>query len=122
MSHPDGDDHDGGHRALLYEDASAFVAPAGSFIRSGLGDENHVLAVVTPEKFGWLREELGSDAAAVEHVEADDFSARHGPMFAAMVGLLQRHATPGRGRLRMVAEQTLTLRAPADVRAYMRYE
>src|SRR3712207_291628 len=122
MTRPDRDDHDAGHGALLYEDPGAFTAGAAAFIRSGLDDRDHVMAVVTPEKFRWLREELGTGAAAVEHVDANAFYARHGPMLGAVVRLLQRHATPGTGRLRMVAEQALELRAPADVRAYMRYE
>jgi anti-sigma regulatory factor (Ser/Thr protein kinase) len=81
-----------------------------------------VVAVVTSEKFDWLREELGSDAPAVEHVDANAFYDGHGPMFSAVVRLLERYGTPGAGRLRLVAEHMLALRAPAHVRAYMRYE
>jgi anti-sigma regulatory factor (Ser/Thr protein kinase) len=110
------------HHALVYHDAAEFVDGAGGFARDGLGEEEHVLAVAMPEKLAWLREELGGDGDALELVDAREFYDRHGPMFQSVLGQLERHATPGRGRLRLIAEHPLTLRQPADVRDYMRYE
>jgi anti-sigma regulatory factor (Ser/Thr protein kinase) len=112
----------GQHRALLYDEPGAFVGGVGAFLRGGLREGDHVVAVVTPEKLGWLRDELGGDASAIELLEAGSFYDRHGLMFSGMSNLLERHAAPGRGRVRIVAEQALANREPADVRAYMRYE
>lgn len=114
---------DGGHRALVYGDPGAFAAGAAAFVRSGLRDGDHVVAVLTPEKFGWLREELaGNGLPAVEHIAADAFYERPGPMLRAVIALLERHGRPGHGRVRIVAEQDLARRDPPHVRAYMRHE
>lgn len=110
------------HRALLYHDASRFVGAVGAFVRHGLGNGDRVLAAVTPEKETWLREDLGADAELVDFADASVLYVRLGPMFRTVMDYLERHGTPGRGRVRIVAEQALALRAPADRRAYMRYE
>jgi anti-sigma regulatory factor (Ser/Thr protein kinase) len=110
------------HGALVYHDPDGFVEGVDAFVRHGLRGGDQVLAIVTHEKAGWLREQLGSDADAIEFVDADLFYDRHGPMFSRLLGYLERHGVPGRGRVRIVAEQALALREAADVRAYMRYE
>ena len=111
------------HRALIYHDPAQFAAGAGAFAREGLGAGDHVLAVLTPERQDWLREEIGTQAAAaVEFADAGGVYERHGPMFQTMIDHLQRHAAPGSRRVRIVAEQALALRHPVDVRAYLRYE
>jgi len=120
-----GEDHghrDGGHRALVYDDPGAFVAGVGGFLRDGMRAGDHVAAVLTPEKMGWLRDELGADADALEYADADSFYARHGQMLSAMLDLVEGDRAPRSGRVRVVAEQALLRRAPVDVRAYMRYE
>jgi anti-sigma regulatory factor (Ser/Thr protein kinase) len=48
--------------------------------------------------------------------------ARSGPMLSSLLERLAHHAVPGRPRLRVVAEQALAARSPAQARAYMRYE
>lgn len=110
------------HSALVYGDPADFVDGVGAFARAGLRDGDHVLAVAVPEKLGWLREELGGDATAVEFLEAGGFYEQPGPMFRELLGRLEGGASPGRGSMRIVAEQALERRQPADVRAYMRYE
>jgi anti-sigma regulatory factor (Ser/Thr protein kinase) len=116
------DHRNGRHRALLYHDAPEFAAGVGAFARDGLRRGDHVLAVLTAERLGWLEEELGDDAEAVELVDAGAVYERHGPMFETVLDYLERHGMPGRGCLRIVAEQALAARRPVDVRAYMRYE
>jgi anti-sigma regulatory factor (Ser/Thr protein kinase) len=110
------------HRALIYEDPGCFVDAIARFVLDGLRDDDRVLVAVTPEKFGWLRDALGDDAAAVGFTDSGALYERHGPMFATVVNYLSRHGSPGRGRVRIVAEQALAWRTPVDVRAYMRYE
>ena len=110
------------HQALLYEDPAHFVDGAAAFVRAGLRGGEKVLAAATPAKLAWLREELGTEAGTVDFADADVLYARNGPMFKTVVEYLERHARPGAGRARILAEQPLGQRAPAAVRAYMRYE
>jgi anti-sigma regulatory factor (Ser/Thr protein kinase) len=110
------------HRALVYRDAGRLVETVGAFVRAGLARDEHVLVALTPEKRGWLREDLGPDAAAVDYADERGLYARHGPMLSAVVAYLERHGERGEGRARIVAEQALARRDAADVRAYMRYE
>jgi anti-sigma regulatory factor (Ser/Thr protein kinase) len=110
------------HSALLYRTPTRFVEGVASFVREGLQAGDRVLAAVTHEKVDWLREELGSDTDAVDFADATTMYERPGPMFATMMDYIGRHAPLGEGRVRIVAEQALSIRDPADVRAYMRYE
>ncbi len=110
------------HRALVYQDQGRFVDAVCGFVREGLEREDRVLAALSAEKRDWLREHLGADAATVDFVDERTLYERYGPMLAAVVGYLERHDEPGGGQVRVVAEQALARRDPADVRAYMRYE
>ena len=111
-----------GHHALLYEDAGRFAGTVAAFAREGVHGGQRVLAALTPEKLGWLREELGADADEVDLVDADVLYAQHGPMFSRFLGFLDDHASRGDGSARIVAEQALGRRPPEAVRAYMHYE
>jgi anti-sigma regulatory factor (Ser/Thr protein kinase) len=110
------------HRALLYDDPDDFVEAVGPFLREGLRGGEKVLAAVAPDKRGWLREELGADARAVDFLDAGVLYARQGPMFRMVLDYLQRHASPGAGRARVVAERPAANGGAAVMRGYMRYE
>ena len=110
------------HRALVYRDADRFVDAVGAFVRDGVARGECVLAALSTQKLDWLREDLGADAATVDFTDERALYERHGPMLNAVLDYLERHGQPGRGQARIVAEQTLALRDPAHVRAYMRYE
>lgn len=110
------------HRALLYGDADEFLDAVVPFVSDGLRAEERVLVALMPEKLAWLREALGDDADAAELADASAMYARNGPMLSWLLGRLAAHGTPGEGRIRVVAEQALATRTPADTRAYMRYE
>ena len=110
------------HRLLLYEDPAAFVGEATAFLREGLRAGDRILAAATTEKHGWLRDELGGDAGAIDFMDADALYARHGPMFRDLMEYIRRHGTRGHGRVRIIAEQSLARRSPADRQAYLRYE
>jgi len=112
----------GKHRALFYEDPGDFVDAVGAFARDGLGAGDHVLAALTGQKRRWIEEELGDEADAIEFLDAGPLYERHGVMFRQMLGSLAHHEQPDQRRLRVVAEQALALREPADARDYMRYE
>jgi anti-sigma regulatory factor (Ser/Thr protein kinase) len=110
------------HRALVYRDADRFIDAVGAFVRDGVERGESVLTALSAEKLDWLRHDLGADAPAVDFADERALYERHGPMLASVLDYLERHGTPGGGRVRIVAEQALALRDPADVRAYMRYE
>ena len=110
------------HRALLYEDPTGFADGVGAFALEGLRAGDHVLAALTGQKRRWIEDRLGDEADRIEFLDAGAFYERHGVMFRELLGSLARHATPGQGRLRVIAEQALALREPADARDYMRYE
>jgi len=110
------------HRALVYDEPSRFVDGVGRFVRDGLDADEPVLVVVAEAKFALLRDELGRDADAVDVLDEHELYARHGPMLRTLMDYLQRHAASRQGAVRVVAEQRLARRTPADVRAYMRYE
>lgn len=112
----------GQHRALFYEDQSEFVDDVGAFALQGLRVGDHVLAAVTPRKRSWIEGVLGDEAAEVEFLDADSLYERHGVMFRELLGSLARHSTSGDGTLRVIAEQALELRQPAEIRDYLRYE
>ena len=114
------------HGALLYRDPGEYVEGVGGFLRDGLRAGDLVLAAVPPERRGWLREELGGDATAVDFVGGDDPYRRLGPVFHALVERLERRRAAGEGRVRMVNELALAPASPGDASAYarhhMRYE
>jgi anti-sigma regulatory factor (Ser/Thr protein kinase) len=110
------------HRALIYHEPGRFVDGVGGFVRDGLDVGERVLVAIAREKVGWLRDGLGGAADALDVWDADDLYERHGPMLRALMDYLERHARSAHGQVRVVAEQQLAQRSPADVRAYMRYE
>jgi hypothetical protein len=76
-----------GHRLLLYETTEAFVEGAARFALEGRSAGVPVLAAVTGERAGWLRDRLGGEAERLEFLDADPLYERHGPM---LHGLLNR--------------------------------
>jgi anti-sigma regulatory factor (Ser/Thr protein kinase) len=108
------------HRALVYEHADRFVEVVTAFVVAGVRAGDRTLVAATGEKLDWLRETLGDAAPAVQFADAGALYARHGPMFATVVDFMARHGTGG--SVRIVAEQALANRTPADARAYMGYE
>jgi len=95
------------HRALIYDDPDRFAREVGAFLRDGLRAGDRVLAAVAPEKLAWVREDLGAAADAVDVMEPTALYDRHGPMLGTVLGYVARHGEPGRGRVRVVAEQPL---------------
>jgi anti-sigma regulatory factor (Ser/Thr protein kinase) len=110
------------HSALLYAGPSRFVDTVAGFVLDGLEAGDRVMAAVSEEKFGWVCEQLGEDARAVDFAAADAMYERHGPMFRAMLDYIERHRADGPGRVRILAEPPLEARGPIDAQAYMRYE
>ena len=53
------------HEATFYDGSGSFVSATAPFIREGLAAEERILAVLTPDKIGALRAELGPQAGDV---------------------------------------------------------
>ena len=113
---------DGGstHRALLYAGEPEFRAAVGSFIREGLARGEQILAAVPAGQLAWIHAELGG-APAVDYADAASFYPRHGRATRAMLDWLRRHAGAS-PRVRVVSQQALARRTPAEVADYLRME
>jgi anti-sigma regulatory factor (Ser/Thr protein kinase) len=109
------------HRALLYRDEQEFRAVVGPFIREGLARGEQILAVVPAGQLAWIRAELGADHTAVEFADSAGIYRRQGEATRVLVDWLRRHASDGQ-RARIVAEETLADRVPAEVTDYLRME
>ncbi|MGI8445779.1 MAG: anti-sigma factor RsbA family regulatory protein [Streptosporangiaceae bacterium] len=109
------------HRALLYRDEPEFRATVGAFIREGLARGDQILAAVPAGALAWIRAELGSDTRRVELADVAGFYRRQGQATRAMLDWLRRHASNGQ-RARVVSEQELAGRTPAEIADYLRME
>ena len=109
------------HRALLYTDEPEFRAAVGAFVREGLDRREPILAAVPAGQLAWLRGELGGDVPAVEFADAASFYRRQGQATRATLDWLRRYASDGQ-RVRVVAEQAVSRRTPAEAADYLRME
>ena len=107
------------HTALVYGGADQFAGAVGAYLCEGVARDERVLAVVPQTKLERLRDELGADAHRVEFVDARDGYRPQWNVFRAVLDSLAQ--APGR-RLRVVAEQDLSVRSPAEIRDYRRLE
>ncbi len=109
------------HRALLYTEEPQFRAVVGAFVREGLDRREQILAAVPAGQLAWLQGELGDDVPAVEFADAASFYRRQGQATRATLDWLRRHASDGQ-RVRVVAEQPVSRRTPAEAADYLRME
>jgi len=107
------------HTALFYGSDDQFASAVGAYLGEGVAREERVLAVVPLAKLERLRDELGQDAGAIDFVDARDGYRPQWNVFRAVLDSLA--SAPGR-RLRVVAEQDLAARTPAEVIDYQRLE
>jgi anti-sigma regulatory factor (Ser/Thr protein kinase) len=114
-------DNSSAHRALLYTGQPEFRATVGSFIREGLARGEQILAAVPAGRLAWIRSELGGDDPGVEFADSAGIYRRQGEATRALVDWLRSHASDGQ-RARIVAEQAMSGRAPAEVADYLRME
>ena len=107
------------HTALVYGGDGPVRGSVGAYLGEGVARDERVMAVVPQAKLDRLRDELGTDAQRVEFVDARD---GYRPAVERLPGGA-RLARPGaRATLRVVAEQDLAVRSPAEVRDYQRLE
>lgn len=107
------------HATLLYDGADQYAAEAGGFLREGLAQGHRGLVMAPPARVDLLRHELGRDADEVTFVED---SVAYGPQWNAYRVLLDFAAEVPDVRSRVIAEQSLAVRAPAELVDYRRLE
>jgi anti-sigma regulatory factor (Ser/Thr protein kinase) len=109
------------HRALLYTGEREFRAAVGTFIREGLARGERILAAVPAAQLAWIRAELGGAPPAVDYADAASFYPRHGRATRATLDWLRRH-TSASLRVRVISQQPLARRTPAEIADYLRME
>ncbi|MEO5875499.1 MAG: sensor histidine kinase [Streptosporangiaceae bacterium] len=107
------------HRALLYGGEEEFLAAAVPFLQEGLGESDHVLAVVPPMNEIALRDVLGTDMNSVVFINSLDFYL-HPVRTIAQYNDLVREVAPR--RLRALAEPSWRGRSAAEMSEWGRYE
>jgi len=107
------------HTSLMYDDDRAYAAEAGGFLRAGLEQGQRALVMAPPSRMALLATELGADADAVDFV---DEAVAYEPQWNAYRVLLDHLDTTPEVRTRVVAEQVLARRAPAELVDYRRLE
>ncbi|MCY4728741.1 sensor histidine kinase [Nocardioides sp. STR2] len=107
------------HTSLVYDGDRAYATEAGGFLREGLEQGQRALVMAPQSRMELVATELGPDADAVDFV---DEAVAYEPQWNAYRVLLDHlAATPG-VRTRVVAEQALARRAPAELVDYRRLE
>jgi anti-sigma regulatory factor (Ser/Thr protein kinase) len=107
------------HTALVYSGEDQFAGAVGTYLGEGVARDERVMAVVPRTKLERLRDELGADAERVDFIDAREGYRPQWNVFRAVLDALAQ--APER-RLRVVAEQDLAVRSPAEVRDYHRLE
>jgi anti-sigma regulatory factor (Ser/Thr protein kinase) len=107
------------HTALVYGGEDHFTTSVGAYLEEGVARDERVLAVVPRVKIERLRDELGAEAQRVHFIDAAEGYRPQWNVFRAVLDQLAQ--APDR-HLRVVAEQDLAARSPAEVRDYQRLE
>jgi len=107
------------HRALLYGGEDEFLSAAVPFLQEGLGESDHVLAVVPPMNEIALRDMLGTDMNDVQFINSLDFYLHPVRTIAAYNDVVQGVAPR---RLRALAEPNWQGRSALETSEWGRYE
>ena len=107
------------HTSLVYDGDRAYATEAGGFLRAGLEQGQRALVMAPPSRMELVAAELGADADAVVFV---DEAVAYEPQWNAYRVLLDHLATTPDVRTRVVAEQVLARRGPAELIDYRRLE
>lgn len=108
------------HEAFLYAGAAAFLDGTVPFIEAGLDAGEPVLVVVGREKIGWLRDELGRDAASVRFADMAEVGRNPARMIPAWRDFLAAHGAGGPAR--GIGEPVDADRTPDELLECQRHE
>jgi anti-sigma regulatory factor (Ser/Thr protein kinase) len=109
------------HEALLYAGREEFLQGTAAFIRDGIAAGEPALVVVSAEKVGLLREELGGDADDVQFADMSEVGANPARIIQAWRDFVAERAdpwTPVRG----IGEPIGPDRTPAQLSECHRHE
>lgn len=104
------------HLVTVYDSPDAFVEVVADFLLDGLARGDRLLAAVRPDRYAWLADALGPEADAIGFLDARTAYRPQAAVIATAFAYLE--AEPGRPA-RVVAEQALAERSPAEVRDYL---
>jgi len=107
------------HISTFYNGAQQYAAEVGGFLREGLECGHRGLVMAPTQRVDQLRAALGRDADDVTFVED---SIAYAPQWNVYRVLQDFAATSPHVRSRVVAEQVLTRRTPAELVDYRRLE
>jgi len=109
------------HEALLYAGSEQFVTGTARFVREGLNDGEAVLVAVIEPRASLLREELGSDAPAVEFLDMADIGRNPARIIPAWQAWVERNSAAGR-TFRGVGEPVWPTRTRAEIAECQQHE
>lgn len=107
------------HTALLHDGGSEYARAVGGFLRDALESGHRTMVMAPSARMDLLRSELGNDADEVTFVED---GVAYAPQWNSYRVLLDFVAAAPGVRSCVVAEQGLSVRAPAEVVDYRRLE
>jgi len=107
------------HTGLVYDGDPAYATEVGSFLREGLERGDRALVMAPPARIALVAAELGADVDLVHFV---DEAVAYAPQWNAYRVLVDHLAATPDVRTRVVAEQVLARRAPAELVDYRRLE
>jgi hypothetical protein len=110
------------HRALVYGTDDEFVDVAAPFLREGIRRSEAALVVLKARNIELLRKRLGSDAAAVEFIEAERWYSDPGAAIAAYRALVTAKIEAGAPWVRVVGELLLSGKSEREIARWTRYE
>jgi anti-sigma regulatory factor (Ser/Thr protein kinase) len=112
---------DGGarHLALLYQDATDYLAAVRAFVQGGVTSAEPVLVAVPQRKVGWLRRELPGGDGELTFADMTELGRNPARIIPSVLAFAGRHA---RHRVRYLGEPAWPGRSPAELRETARHE
>jgi transcriptional regulator with XRE-family HTH domain len=110
------------HRALFYATDEEFVDVGAAFIREGIERSEAVFVPLKSSNIALLRERLGSEAEAVEFVEAESWYAEPGSAIAAYQAFVKAKVDAGAPWVRILGELLWSGKSESEIDRWTRYE
>jgi hypothetical protein len=110
------------HRALFYATDKEFVDVGTAYIREGIERSEAVFVPLKRSNIALLRERLGSEAGAVEFVEAENWYAQPGAALAAYKAFVKAKLDAGAPWVRILGELIWSGKSDSEIDRWTRYE
>lgn len=106
------------HTGLVYDGDRHYAETVGGFLRDGLEQGQRALLIAAPRRMDLVRAALGADADRVTYLDEADVYSPQWNAYRVQLEFISRQS----GRARVVSEQSLTRRVPAELVDYRRIE